>query len=138
MVITPEGDRYVAQCLEVDVSSFGDTQDEALAMVTEALELWAEDTPDRAAQRSLTPCTIPRTLGVNLPPRPRHQDKDIENVLRSAEQQGWRVKKGRTYFRLRCPCGRHQKWVHVTPSGSNYLKNLLALLNRSTCFEERP
>lgn len=35
----------VAQCLEVDVSSFGDTPDEALAMVTEALELWFEDAP---------------------------------------------------------------------------------------------
>lgn len=45
VVVTREGDRYVAQCLEVDVSSFGDTQDEALAMVTEALELWFEDTP---------------------------------------------------------------------------------------------
>jgi len=45
VVISREDDRFVAQCLEVDVSSFGDTQEEALAMVTEALELWFEDTP---------------------------------------------------------------------------------------------
>jgi predicted RNase H-like HicB family nuclease len=45
VVITREDDRYVAQCLEINVSSFGDTQDEALAMVTEALELALEDTP---------------------------------------------------------------------------------------------
>jgi predicted RNase H-like HicB family nuclease len=45
VVITREDDRYVAQCLEIDVSSFGDTQDEALAMVTEALELALEDAP---------------------------------------------------------------------------------------------
>lgn len=45
VVVSQEDDRYVAQCLEVDVSSFGDTQEEALAMVTEALELWFEDTP---------------------------------------------------------------------------------------------
>ena len=45
VVVSREDDRYVAQCLEVDVSSFGDTQEEALAMVTEALELWFEDTP---------------------------------------------------------------------------------------------
>jgi predicted RNase H-like HicB family nuclease len=45
VVVNREDDRYVAQCLEVDVSSFGDTQEEALAMVTEALELWFEDTP---------------------------------------------------------------------------------------------
>ena len=45
VVVSREDDRYVAQCLEVDVSSFGETQQEALAMVTEALELWFEDTP---------------------------------------------------------------------------------------------
>lgn len=45
VVVSQEDDRYVAQCLEVDVSSFGDTQEEALAMVTEALELWFEDIP---------------------------------------------------------------------------------------------
>jgi predicted RNase H-like HicB family nuclease len=45
VVVSREDDRFVAQCLEVDVSSFGDTQEEALAMVTEALELWFEDTP---------------------------------------------------------------------------------------------
>jgi len=44
VVISREDDRYVAQCLEVDVSSFGDTQDEAIAMITEALELWFEET----------------------------------------------------------------------------------------------
>ncbi|MGH3939416.1 MAG: type II toxin-antitoxin system HicB family antitoxin [Pseudonocardiaceae bacterium] len=45
VVVSREDDRFVVQCLEVDVSSFGDTQEEALAMVTEALELWFEDTP---------------------------------------------------------------------------------------------
>src|SRR5262249_4314497 len=29
VVISREGDRYVAQCLKISVSSFGDTQDEA-------------------------------------------------------------------------------------------------------------
>ncbi|MGH4008598.1 MAG: type II toxin-antitoxin system HicB family antitoxin [Pseudonocardiaceae bacterium] len=45
VVVSREDDRFVAQCLEVDVSSFGDTYDEAIAMVTEALELWFEDVP---------------------------------------------------------------------------------------------
>ena len=45
VVINREDDRYVAQCLEIDISSFGDTQDEAIAMITEALELWFEETP---------------------------------------------------------------------------------------------
>ncbi|MGQ0719468.1 MAG: type II toxin-antitoxin system HicB family antitoxin [Pseudonocardiales bacterium] len=45
VVVSREDDRFVAQCLEVDVSSFGDTHEEAIAMVTEALELWFEDVP---------------------------------------------------------------------------------------------
>ncbi|MFI5273908.1 MAG: type II toxin-antitoxin system HicB family antitoxin [Ktedonobacterales bacterium] len=37
-----EGDWYVAQCLEVDVASQGDSEDEALANLREALELYFE------------------------------------------------------------------------------------------------
>lgn len=38
-----EEDSYVAICLESDVSSFGDTREEAYAMITEALELHYSD-----------------------------------------------------------------------------------------------
>lgn len=38
-----EDDVYVAICLESDVSSFGDTREEARAMITEALELHYAD-----------------------------------------------------------------------------------------------
>lgn len=34
---------YVAQCLNVDVSSFGETAEEAVANLQEALELYFED-----------------------------------------------------------------------------------------------
>jgi len=34
---------YVAQCLNVDVSSFGSTKEEAIANLKEALELYFED-----------------------------------------------------------------------------------------------
>jgi predicted RNase H-like HicB family nuclease len=37
-----EGNWYVAQCLEVDVASQGETEDEALANLKEALELHFE------------------------------------------------------------------------------------------------
>lgn len=40
--ITQEGDWYVAQCLEVDVASQGETPDGALANLREALELHFE------------------------------------------------------------------------------------------------
>jgi predicted RNase H-like HicB family nuclease len=37
-----EGDRFVAQCLEVDIASQGATEDDALANLKEALELHFE------------------------------------------------------------------------------------------------
>ncbi len=36
---------YVAQCLNVDVSSFGETLDEAIGNLKEAVELYLEDEP---------------------------------------------------------------------------------------------
>ena len=42
-VILPEDDWFVAQCLEVDIASQGETPDEALANLREALELYFED-----------------------------------------------------------------------------------------------
>lgn len=40
--LTRENDRYVAQCLEVDIASQGETEDAALANLREALELHFE------------------------------------------------------------------------------------------------
>jgi len=39
-VVWKEGKYYVAQCLNVDVSSFGKTKKDALANLQEALELY--------------------------------------------------------------------------------------------------
>ncbi|MAG12144.1 MAG: HicB family protein [Parcubacteria group bacterium] len=44
-VVWKEGDYYVSRCLDVEVSSFGKTKKEALAMLQEALELYFEDVP---------------------------------------------------------------------------------------------
>ena len=38
-----EGDAYVAQCLEFDVASCGDTFEEAVANIREAMELYLEE-----------------------------------------------------------------------------------------------
>jgi predicted RNase H-like HicB family nuclease len=38
-----EGDYFVAQCLNIDISSFGNTKEEALSNLQEALELYFED-----------------------------------------------------------------------------------------------
>lgn len=39
-VVWKEGEFFVAQCLNVDVSSFGKTKQEALTALNEALELY--------------------------------------------------------------------------------------------------
>lgn len=43
-----EDGAFVAQCLDVDIASEGDTQDEAIANLKEALELFFEDAADHA------------------------------------------------------------------------------------------
>ena len=42
-VVWQEGKYYVARCLNVDVSSFGETKKDALNNINEALELYFED-----------------------------------------------------------------------------------------------
>lgn len=41
--IYKEGEHYVAQCMNVDVSSFGSIVDEAINNLTEAVELYLKD-----------------------------------------------------------------------------------------------
>ena len=49
-VVWKEDGTYVAQSLNVDVSSFGDSKAEAVANLREALELYFEDTTALPAQ----------------------------------------------------------------------------------------
>ncbi|OGZ98567.1 MAG: hypothetical protein A3C07_03865 [Candidatus Sungbacteria bacterium RIFCSPHIGHO2_02_FULL_47_11] len=44
-VVWKEGRYHVAQCLNIDVSSFGKTRVEALKNLKEAVELYLEDRP---------------------------------------------------------------------------------------------
>lgn len=44
-VVWKEGKYYISQCLDVDVSSFGKTKKEAIAMLQDALRLYFEDVP---------------------------------------------------------------------------------------------
>ena len=45
VVFYRDGSAWVAQALNVDVSSFGDTREKARAAIKEALELYFEDAP---------------------------------------------------------------------------------------------
>ena len=42
-IVWKEGQFFVAQCLNVEVASFGDTKEEALLNLNEALELYLDD-----------------------------------------------------------------------------------------------
>ena len=47
-VVYREDDFFVSQCLNVDVSSFGKTREDAVANLKEAVELYFEGEPDSA------------------------------------------------------------------------------------------
>jgi len=47
-VVYKEGNYYVSQCLNVDVSSFGETIDEAISALKEAVSLYFENEDDNA------------------------------------------------------------------------------------------
>ena len=71
--------------------------------------------------------------------RKRHQKKEIEAVLREAEEHGFRVETpAKGYFKVKCPppCAEHIWQVHLTPSSRNYTKNLLGRLRNCPAWEE--
>ncbi|MBW1941081.1 MAG: type II toxin-antitoxin system HicB family antitoxin [Deltaproteobacteria bacterium] len=47
-VVYKEGEYYVSQCLNVDVSSFGETIDGAITALKEAVSLYFEDENDNS------------------------------------------------------------------------------------------
>lgn len=64
-VVWKEDKFFVAQCLNVDVSSFGKTHDEALTNLQEAVELYLEDVPISSVNRVDMPSL--NILPINIP-----------------------------------------------------------------------
>jgi predicted RNase H-like HicB family nuclease len=52
-IIYKEDKHYVSQCLNVDISSFGSTVDEATLNLKEALDLYFEDEPARKSYQKI-------------------------------------------------------------------------------------
>ncbi|MBU1151949.1 type II toxin-antitoxin system HicB family antitoxin [Patescibacteria group bacterium] len=61
-VVWKEDKYYVAQCLSVDVSSFGDNKKEALENLNEALELYFEDTKAPKITKVYRPEIVSKSL----------------------------------------------------------------------------
>ncbi|MGI9027692.1 MAG: type II toxin-antitoxin system HicB family antitoxin [Candidatus Saccharimonadales bacterium] len=57
-VVYQEGKYFVAQCLDIDVSSFGESEQGALANLHEALELYLEDTPIQSIKTEVSHPTL--------------------------------------------------------------------------------
>lgn len=60
-----EDDFYVAQCLDVDVSSFGTTQNEALENIKEAIELYLEDSKEFGFPNIKAPTITQTKISIN-------------------------------------------------------------------------
>jgi len=52
-IVFKEGKHYVSQCLNVDISSFGKTVEEASSNLKEALDLYFKDEPARRSYRKI-------------------------------------------------------------------------------------
>jgi hypothetical protein len=63
-------------------------------------------------------------------------DKDIKDVVDEISRHGWTEVAGKNYRKFRCPCGRHMKTIHKSPSNPNYFKNLMAWFRRQECWQE--
>jgi len=61
-IVWKEGKHYVAQCLNVDVSSFGKTKAEAMRMLDEALELYFDEPRKSKVQRIERPQIVRRVI----------------------------------------------------------------------------
>jgi predicted RNase H-like HicB family nuclease len=62
-VIYKEGKFFVAQCLDVDVSSFGDSENEAKDNLIEAIALYFENQPKLQINKVQAPKIVELNLG---------------------------------------------------------------------------
>jgi hypothetical protein len=60
--------------------------------------------------------------------------KDIETLLGEFHLAGWVIKDPPKYYRVTCPCGLHMRWIHLTPSGSTYVRDAIKWLYRQPCY----
>lgn len=67
----------------------------------------------------------------------RKAKKDVEVILVAFDAAGWTVLDPPKYYTVRCPCGHHQRWIHLTPSDPDYGRNAIAWLHRQDCFAEK-
>jgi hypothetical protein len=66
----------------------------------------------------------------------KHPKKELEVVLQEYDKHGWTIENPPKYYTVKCPCGAHMRWIHLTPSGRGYGKNALAWAQRQPCWDQ--
>ena len=66
----------------------------------------------------------------------RHPRKEMEALLGEFHAAGWTITDPPKYYTVKCPCGSHMRWIHLTPSNPNYAQDALHWLRRQTCYKE--
>ncbi len=61
-IVYKEGDYYVSQCLNIDISSFGTTSEEAIENLKEAVELYFEDSDNSDSYTDIDETMIGETF----------------------------------------------------------------------------
>lgn len=60
----------------------------------------------------------------------KHPRKEGEEALRQIAELGWRIENPPTYYTIKCPCGNHQRQVHLTPANPNYWNQTVRFVRR--------
>jgi len=66
----------------------------------------------------------------------RHPRKELEEVLAAFHAAGWRIEDAGIYYRVKCPCGDHQRSIHLTPSNPRYGRQAVNWMRRQPCGTE--
>jgi hypothetical protein len=66
----------------------------------------------------------------------KHIKKDLELVLALLDRHGYKILNPPKYYTVRCPCGQHQRQVHLTPSNPNYGKEVIKWARKLNCWRD--
>jgi transposase len=66
----------------------------------------------------------------------KHPRKELEAVLEELAEHGWTIIDPPKYYSVRCPCGDHQRQVHLTPRKKHHGNNVLQWARNLPCWKE--
>ncbi len=69
----------------------------------------------------------------------RHPQKEGRDAIKALKAIGWTVDSDtKGYFKLRCPCGKHLAWLHLTPSNPNYFRERVSHCKSECSIDDAP